>query len=140
MLKHNFSISEFFYDRSFDDYYRFYLMKFNEPFEGKKLGKIIMPTANINILTSCPKDIKNNNNNIDILKTSIGKFTVFQDSIGVYGHCHFFNDSIKNVVLSLISEGYSLAPHGISIMSSENEILKYLLSAVYVKNNDFIRH
>ena len=128
MLKHNFTISEFFYDRSFDDYYRFYLMKFNEPFEGKKIKKIITPAENINILTKQPSK------DINLMKSVIGKFSVFQDNIGVYGHCHFLNDNVKEVILSLISAGYSLAPHGTIMMSSNNEILKYYLSAVYMKN------
>lgn len=128
MLKHNFSITEFFYDTSFDDYYRFYLLKHNELFEGKKIKKIVTLTDNVNILTKQPcKDL-------NILKFTIGKFSVFQDSIGVYGHCHFQNDNIKNVILSLISEGYSLAPYGTIMLSASNEILKYYLSAVYIKN------
>ena len=139
MLRKNYSytVSEFFYDKSFIDYdQNSYVLTYNQNL-GNDLycpSKIIL-SERLFVIPYSPKIITNEFSLDFSLHDAIGTFDAAKDHIGVFGKHQFINTDLGNRLKDMFGEDglYTLAPIGNVIFDQDNNAIEYILQALYFK-------
>lgn len=132
-----YTVSEFFYDRSFNDYdqtfTRDYILTYKQ-----KIGGLICPTKivvkeNIFVFAHKPESITYDINDI------IGTFAAKQDRIGVYGQ-HILDVTLANRILDIFGRdnfgSYKISPFGVMLFDQNSIPLEFILSGVYLNRRN----
>lgn len=125
----SYSAHEFFYDFSFIDYNRDYILEFEKPtLEGFTCPKKVLLANDLKIFSMKPTT-----NTMNSLQIVIGSFNGEKDQYGIYGECKFVSDKIYEISNELFNIGFQLAPIGDLMYTGTNQIIEYFLRGLYLK-------
>lgn len=129
-----YSVSEFFYDNSFIDYNQStYVLTYRQKLTDTLYcpDKIVL-NQQLWVLAYEPKittDLTINAHH-DVL----GIFNAAKDKVGVYGSYQFLEKNMHKIIHELYEDGvYMFAPFGTVIYNQHDEVMEYVLKALYLK-------
>jgi len=133
---YSYSPYEFFYDYSFSDYN--YASSYVLTYRQKLTDTLYCPDRiilNKELLVLTYEPDPNDNMSFSLQNDVLGVFNACKDRIGVFGSYKFLNNEMNKVLHELYLQGiYKMAPWGTVIYNQDDQVMEYVLKALYLKN------